>query len=155
AVPLVFAVLLKLLLQPGLRVLVRARIPQPVAALVMIALLLAALGGLGYVLAAPGAAWLAKAPQSLPRIEQHLSVLKHPLARLMQTAREVQRMAESAGGGGTVAVQKTSLGDYLFSGTRALATGTFITVLLLFFLLAAGDLFMRKLVEILPSFRDK
>ena len=43
----------------------------------------------------------------------------------------------------------------LFTGTRAIAAGLFETVLVLFFLLLAGDVFLRRLVEILPRFRDK
>jgi predicted PurR-regulated permease PerM len=43
----------------------------------------------------------------------------------------------------------------LFTGTRAFAAGLFETVLVLFFLLLAGDIFLRRLVEILPRFSDK
>jgi len=56
----------------------------------------------------------------------------------------------------TVAVQAQSgLTQWLFSGTRALVTGLVLTVILLFFLLLAGDTFLRRMVEILPRFRDK
>ena len=41
------------------------------------------------------------------------------------------------------------------SGTRSIASGLFTTVLVLFFLLIAGDIFLRRLVEILPRFKDK
>ena len=43
----------------------------------------------------------------------------------------------------------------LFTGTRDIAAGLFETVLVLFFLLLAGDIFLRRLVEILPRFSDK
>jgi predicted PurR-regulated permease PerM len=43
----------------------------------------------------------------------------------------------------------------LLSGTRAIASGLFTTVLVLFFLLIAGDILLRRLVEILPRFKDK
>jgi len=41
----------------------------------------------------------------------------------------------------------------LFSGTRALLAGLLTTIVLLFFLLVSGDLFLRRLVEILPTLR--
>src|ERR1022692_4914828 len=43
----------------------------------------------------------------------------------------------------------------LFAGTRNLASGFFTTILFLVFLLASGDTFLRRLVEILPSFSNK
>src|SRR5260221_2945830 len=51
AIPLAFAVLFKLLLQPGVRLLARLKVPQPLSALAMIVLLFAVLGRGGYFLA--------------------------------------------------------------------------------------------------------
>lgn len=155
AIPLVFALLLKLLLQPGARLLGRLHVPQSLAALVMIALLFGIFGLGGYLLTGPAASWAHKAPESLPRLEQRLSLLKEPIDRLRQSAQQVEHMAQGPAAAPAVAVQGPSLTDYLFSGTRRLLSGLGITVLLLFFLLASGDVFMRRLVEILPSFRDK
>jgi predicted PurR-regulated permease PerM len=109
-----------------------------------------------YAVAGPAASWVGKAPESLPRIEQRLTVLKRPIDRILNTTQQVEKMTEAPGAGApSVTLKGPGLSDYLFSGTRSLLTGLGITVLLLFFLLAAGDLFMRRLVEILPTFRDK
>ena len=43
----------------------------------------------------------------------------------------------------------------LFAGTRAVLDGLFTTVLVLYFLLVSGDLFLRRIVEILPRFSSK
>jgi predicted PurR-regulated permease PerM len=43
----------------------------------------------------------------------------------------------------------------LFTGTRDFASGFFTTILFLLFLLVSGDTFLRRLVEILPSFSNK
>ena len=43
----------------------------------------------------------------------------------------------------------------LFTGTRNFASGFFTTILFLLFLLVSGDTFLRRLVEILPSFSNK
>jgi predicted PurR-regulated permease PerM len=51
--------------------------------------------------------------------------------------------------------QGPTLSESLFTGTRSFATGLFTMVLLLFFLLISGDIFLRRLVEILPSFTNK
>jgi predicted PurR-regulated permease PerM len=52
-------------------------------------------------------------------------------------------------------VQGSGLSDRLLSGTRSFASGLLETVLVLFFLLVSGDTFLRRLVEILPRFKDK
>src|SRR5450631_1997662 len=43
----------------------------------------------------------------------------------------------------------------LFTGTRNFAGGLFTTVLFLFFFLVSGDIFLHRLVEILPRFSNK
>src|SRR6185437_4331526 len=43
----------------------------------------------------------------------------------------------------------------LFAGTASFASGLFMTIIVLFFLLISGDVFLRRLVEVLPRFRDK
>jgi predicted PurR-regulated permease PerM len=155
-VPLVFAILLKLLLQPAMRALGKLRIPQPVSALMTMIVFFGVVGLLAYAITGPAASWIGKAPESLPRIEQRLTVLKRPLDRILNATQQVERIAEApAAGAPSVTVKGPGLSDYLFSGTRNLLAGLGITLLLLFFLLAAGDLFMRRLVEILPTLRDK
>ena len=47
----------------------------------------------------------------------------------------------------SVTVTGPGLSGLLFSGTRALGAGGLATVVLLFFLLRSGDLFLRRLVE--------
>jgi len=155
-VPLCFALMLKLLLTPGYRALQRWRVPGPAAALLMMGLLAAILCGLAYGLAGPASDWFAKLPQSLPRMEQHLTLLREPFARLFGLLGELEHVAQPDGGAAAApAIPGSTLAEYLFSGTRSVLTGFGITALLLFFLLASGDIFMRKLVEILPSFGDK
>ncbi len=155
AIPLVFAVLLKLLLQPGVRALGRLKMPQPLAALAVIVLLFAAFGGAGYLLGGPAKAWLDRAPESLPRLEQHLRVFKGPVEQVQQATKQVEKLTQPPGETAAVAVKGPGLTEYLFTGTRSLLSGLGITVLMLFFLLTSGEVFMRRLVEILPTFRDK
>ena len=54
-----------------------------------------------------------------------------------------------------LAVRGSGLSDRLFTGTRSFAAGLLETILVLFFLLVSGDTFLRRLAEILPSFKNK
>src|SRR5258708_35918460 len=78
AIPLAFAVLFKLLLQPGVRLLARLKVPQPLAALAMIVLLFAVLGGGGYLLAGPAAGSVVPAPPSPPPPPHHPRRVQSP-----------------------------------------------------------------------------
>ena len=55
----------------------------------------------------------------------------------------------------TAGTQGPTLLTKLFTGTRNFASGFFTTVRFLFFLLVSGDIFMHRLVEIMPRFSGK
>jgi predicted PurR-regulated permease PerM len=154
--PIIFAFILNLLMQPAMRAFARLGLPRTAAAILVIAALLCGLAALGSSLSGPAAEWIAKAPATIPRLEERLSVLKVPIAQLRGMSEEIERIAGSSSAGRTtVAVEGPGLGSVLFSGTRSLLQGFVATAVLLFFLLVSGDLFLRRLVEILPTFRDK
>jgi predicted PurR-regulated permease PerM len=156
AVPVVIAVILQFALQPVMRGLSRLHIPRPVGALLVIIVFLGCVAGLGMTLSAPAAGWMAKAPQSLPQIENRLYFLKEEIARVQDTLHEVEKIAAGTRREATVvAVEGPGLSSSVFSGTRnVLATLGTITVLL-FFLLVSGDVILRRFVEILPRLSNK
>ena len=47
------------------------------------------------------------------------------------------------------------LSERLFGTTQSFLTGALETLILLYFLLAAGDLFLQKLIKVLPLLKDK
>jgi predicted PurR-regulated permease PerM len=153
--PVMFAFLLQLLLQPVMRALGKLHIPKTAAALLVLLALLGALGMLGSSLAGPASGWIAKAPESLPRLEQRLSAFRAPIDKVQKATKEVEQMAAGPAAAPEVVVKGPALGALLLSGTRSFLIGLGTTIVLLFFLLISGDLFLRRLVEILPNFRDK
>ena len=62
---------------------------------------------------------------------------------------------EEEGGPQQVEIRGPSLSRQLFGGTAALLSAATIVVFLTYFLLAVGDLFLQKLVGVLPQFKDK
>jgi predicted PurR-regulated permease PerM len=156
-IPLIFAVLFKLLLQPGVRQLERLRVPEPLGALVMTALLLVVLGSIAYLIAGPAVGWAQKAPQSLPVLEQRLSFLHKPVDMLNTVMEQIETFTQAPGETAPSVTVKdhAAVIGIVFSGTRAVLRSVGITLLMLFFLLASGDIFLRRLVEILPTFSNK
>lgn len=154
--PIVLAFVLSLVLQPAIRVFERVRVPRGIAAILLIFSLFGTLGGLGTALSGPATSWAQKLPTGIPKLEERLSFLSRPIAAFQKFAEHAQGMA--LGGepkAVPVTVQGSGLSDRLLSGTRSFASGLLETVLVLFFLLVSGDTFLRRLVEILPRFKNK
>jgi predicted PurR-regulated permease PerM len=156
--PIVLAVLLKLLLQPGVRRLERLHVPRAIASLAMIIALFVLLVSMGTALSAPAHDWATKLPEGLPRLMDRLHFISGPVESVQKFLSNAQNYMHvmSSQNGVTVATESSSgLSDVLFAGTASFASGLFTTVLVLFFLLISGDLFLRRFVEVLPRFRDK
>jgi predicted PurR-regulated permease PerM len=154
--PLAFAITLNLLMQPVLRMLEQLYVPKALGALLLILVVIATIVGLGAAISGPAGAWMAKLPVGVPRLQERLSFLDAPINTL-------QAPLKSIDGFGAVGAARTSAGALdggalltsLFAGTRSFASGLFTTVLFLYFLLASSDSFLRRFVEILPSFGNK
>jgi predicted PurR-regulated permease PerM len=154
--PLVFAIILKLLLQPAFRILERLHVPRILAALLLILALFGTIVGLGTAISGPAGTWAAKLPEGIPRLQERLSFMREPINTLQRFLQQV----EDFGGTGpspnaAASARGPTLLTSLFTGTRNFASGFFTTVLFLFFLLMSGDIFLHRLVEILPRFSSK
>ena len=154
--PIIFAVILYLVLQPAMRGAAKLRVPRAVAALLIIFVFFGGVGVLGFTLSGPAADWVSKAPDSLRRIDHRLFVFKQPIADLQSVGKQVEKIAEGpAADSKPVTMAGQGVSSFLFSGTRTMLVGLGTTVVLLFFLLVSGDLFLRRFVEILPTLSNK
>ncbi len=154
--PVVLAFVLKLLLQPLVRLLDRVSVPHALGALVAILMLVMALAGIISGVAGPAASWAGKLPDAIPQIQQQLAFLARPIGSFRWMIAQIQ----GVGGMGVSLPQGASehsinVMGMLFSGTTTVAAGLFTTLIVLFFLLVSGETFMRRLVEILPTFAEK
>ncbi len=155
-VPITFAFVLNLLLQPAAKALARFHVPKPIAALLTLLIFMALLLLLGATLAGPLSAWVGKAPEGLQRLESDLWALRPTIDKLQSANRELEQLAQSVTGSSTtVSLAGPGIGDFLFSSTRAVVTGLGTMMIVLYFLLVSGEVFLRRLVEILPTLSDK
>ena len=155
--PVVLAFVLNLLLQPAVRLLGRLHFPRAVGALFAVVLVIGALVGLVAALSVPAATWAERLPEGIPRLEAHLEVIKGPIQALQKVIQQAEQAADAPPGRGSIVSVRRDLGitGALFAGTRSVLDGLFTTVLVLYFLLVAGDIFLRRIVEILPTFSNK
>src|SRR6185312_12179472 len=143
-----------LLLQPALRLLERLRLPRTIASLLLILALLAMIVGLGAAVSGPARTWANKLPEGIPRLQERLSFVREPINTLQQFLQQVEEFGGNESAKSTTTQGPTFL-TKLFTGTKNFASGFFTTMLFLFFLLVSGDIFLHRLIEILPRFGSK
>ena len=153
--PVVLAILLDFLLKPLVRGLERLRLPPAVgAAFVLLGLLSVAAYGI-HALSVPAATWLERAPKSLAQAERKIRELRKPMERVSETAERIADMAAADGAQEEVPLRSDDLRREMLRGARDFLVQSVAVIILLYFLMASGDLFLRKLVRVLPTYGDK
>jgi len=159
-VPVILAVMLDFLFSPLVRRLKRARVPPALSGALVVLGLVATLSVSIYGLSGPAAVWMARAPESMRMIESRLERLRRPMERVTRTADQVEKLTEVTQGAPergvvTVQVKDRSVSQMLFGGTQDLLGSALTVFVLLYFLLAAGDMFLTKVIRVLPRLQDK
>jgi predicted PurR-regulated permease PerM len=156
-IPVTLALLLSFLFASTIRTLQRFWVPPPLGAVIIVGCLVGAVGLGIYRLALPAQDWMGKLPEAARQIDTKLKGLKQSVREVTKAGQEVDRLTQFDTGEKTqrVEVRKPSLGESLLEPTQDFLVGTGLVIVLLFFLLASGDLFLRKLVTVLPRFEDK
>ena len=157
--PVLLAVVLNFLFAPLIRALKRFRIPEALSSALIIMAALALFGFLAYELSSPLTEWLEKAPELGAQLQKKVQPLKKYVEKVSATSEQVEKLAstkpEHERAPQRVELKQESLLDTLFSGTSKLVFSLLVVIVLLFFLLASGDLFLAKLVHVLPTLADK
>jgi len=156
-VPVVLSFLLALVFSPMRRFLERWGMPPGWSALLIVGSLLALLVAGVLLVAGPVAGWIDNAPEIGRQLEERLQSLRGSAEAVMEAGKQVNEIASAAQDNDApkVVVQQPGiLTDYIFSTPAALAQIVFM-LLLLFFLLASGDMFYEKIVHVLPTLKDK
>jgi len=119
--------------------------------------LLAGLAAGASLLMQPAGEWMAKAPETLNLLEPKLRALKRSVEKVSKAAEKVEKMAttESAPKAKPPRSDQAPLLSRILGGAQKALIIAAPTVVLLYFLLATGDLFLRKLVKVLPTLADK
>ena len=156
-IPITLALLLNMLLAPGVRLLTSLRIPQAFGAGIVVLSSLMILIGAIYVLSGPAQEWLQKAPNSFYKIEQKLRELKKPIEDIQKATEQIAEATklDKPVKSQEVELKRSSVTDFVLGSTPQIIATAGIVTILVFFLLASGDTFLRKLVAVIPTLRDK
>ncbi len=153
--PIVLALLLSYLLRPIVRGLAQLKIPLPVsAAFILIGLL--ALVGYGISgLATPTVEWLQKAPAGLTELQRKLLPVKKSVAQVTQATGEIEKLASTNAENKTIEVKRHPITEMFFMRTPEFIVSAVLLSILLYFLLVYDEVFIAKLVKLLPTLSDK
>lgn len=156
-IPLVLSLLLALLLAPAVRALCALRLPRPLAALIVVAGMVAALGGVLLALAEPAQSWLQRAPEVTQRIEQELRSWGRPLQAASEATERMMQLGQSRTGTAPVPVVVSRQSPLLELAEAApyVATSVIASVFLIFLLLWRGERLLRKSLSLLPQFGQR
>ncbi|MEQ8498363.1 MAG: AI-2E family transporter [Sneathiellaceae bacterium] len=155
--PIVLAVLFGLVLRPIVRGLAKRHVPPGLSAAVLVLGLVLGGGAGAYYLSGPVTEWIDSAPQIGRELKWKLSDLRESVEAVKRASEEVE---EAAGGTDDPRVQQVIMKEpgllsRMATGLPAVVAEAVLCVVLLLFLLSSGDMFLEKMVRVLPTMRDK
>jgi len=162
-VPIVLAVLLSIMFSPLVRWLrLQLHLPSSIVAAVVLLVVLGGLAIASYFLIAPATAWLETIPDEMREAERKFQSLRDNVDELREAGEQVESIAAGqtdeqpeADAPVRVRVEESAITPFVVGQTWYIAANGFLTLGLLYFLLAADDLFLIKLVRILPTLAKK
>jgi predicted PurR-regulated permease PerM len=162
-IPIVLSILISYALDPLVRRLTRLRLPRVVASAIVVLLVACSLAYTGYALSDDAATIVAQLPEAAQKLRRAMQPGRGEQAAIQQVqeaAKELQRTADAAtppnpapAGVTRVQIEEPAINvrEYLTWGSvsiLAFVAQAFLVMFFLFFLLASGDLFKRKLVKL-------
>jgi predicted PurR-regulated permease PerM len=158
--PVVLAMVFSFFLSPFVRTLRKLRIPEALGAGIVMLAGAALVAFVAYGLSASVSEWVERTPQILGKVSTDLQRWKSPFEKVAQAGEQVNKITQAAAGQPAKKPPQVELKgpgtlDGIFSKTRDAVLETLAFLILLYFLLSSGDLFLRKLIHVLPRLQDK
>jgi predicted PurR-regulated permease PerM len=156
--PVVLALLVAALLRPLVKIAARIGVPAPASATIIVLAVLALIGAGIFLLAQPVQAWVSNAPETFAAARTKLDRLRRPVQKVTQAVEKVQeevtgkeKPARSEAAAASPPSQAPAFLARAFGTTTAILSGALQVLVIVFLLLATGDLFHRKLSAVMAS----
>jgi predicted PurR-regulated permease PerM len=160
--PVFLACVAGMALKPLIRWSSYCHIPPPLSAAVVLCFLVTAVGVGFFQLGRPALTWMNEAPQHMTELRQRVQKNFPRLRHFSQAAAAVSDLGatdeekkEEQKKAPTVEIKDSRGTSSILNWTGTLLVGIGETLVLVYLLLASGDLFLQKLVHVMPTFRDK
>lgn len=155
--PIILALLASLLLAPPVAALARRGIPKAIGAMVMLAMLVGVVGGIGAYVSGPIMDWMEEAPEGIGNLLFSNHGLHDAYQRMTDSARQVEEAVEEFADeegverSTTVVLESESWRGQLMIGARNNAVAVALALTLSYFLLVSGESLVRNLVSQLTT----
>lgn len=156
-IPVVFAILLEAIFRPVVKGLEKWRVPPTLGAAIVVLGLIVIFTIIGLSIAGPLQGWVSKVPEQFSAARGKIEGIRKSFEQVTHLANELEHAAR----GPTTAPSPAPAADggglvfRFVGGSFQILARLLEILLLLFLLLASGDLFMQKLVKIIPLWQDK
>jgi len=169
-IPIVLSILISYALEPLVSGLGRWHVPRPLAVPMLLIALIGAGGAGAYTLRGEAVAFVDRLPVAAHTVAQAIQGATRgtpgTVSKVQAAARELELATRGASqrrtpdGITAVRIEEPTFkwSDWLWQGSHgamAFAAQMFAVLCLVYYLLAAGDMYKRKLVRIVPTFSDK
>ncbi len=156
--PVFLACIIGMALKPLIRWLDSCRVPPPLSAAILLLLFVSAVV-IGFAqLGRPAVAWMNEAPQHMTEVRHRVLKMVPRLAHLGEMAAAVNNLGatdDEQNKAPKVELKASPVPGVFINWTGSFLAGLGETLVLLYLLLASGDLFLQKLVRVMPTLRDK
>ncbi len=156
--PVFLACVAAMTLKPLIRWLSYCHIPPALSAAVVLCLLVFGVA-IGFVqLGRPALTWMNEAPQHMTELRERFQKFFPRAAQISQAAAAVNNMGateEEQKKAPTVELKTSRVPSMFINWTGTFLAGVGETLVLLYLLLASGDLFLQKLVHVMPTLSNK
>jgi predicted PurR-regulated permease PerM len=155
-IPIITALLLSMLLAPFVGLLERVRVPRTLGSLIVVVAAIGALFGIAASLRGSAQSWLSE-PQRFSRLEEKLRPITASFEILQYATEQLEKATAPRDGPSIQKVELTGSGlsGLLSTGIGHVASTIAAVIGLLYLFLVSGDTFLRKLVLVTPSLKDK
>lgn len=156
--PIILGLMLALTLSPIVRWAGRLGVPAPLSGVILVVSLGAAIVAGGYAVSGPVSAWMEDAPELGDQLREKFRGLSESVEKVKEASKEVEGLTEETSPSNRVqkvAIQQPGILNSAVSNAASTGTTLAVTLVLALFLLASGDMFRDKLVEVLPTFGEK
>jgi predicted PurR-regulated permease PerM len=155
--PVVLAFLLALVFSPVRRFLERRGVPAGLSAGLIVGVLIAFLAAAVLALAVPVAGWLDDLPQIGQQITAKVRELRGSAEAVVEAGKQVAEITSPSRDPDVqeVVVRRPGMVSAFTEAAPAIVAQTVLTLVLLLFLLASGDMFYEKVVHVMPTLTDK
>jgi predicted PurR-regulated permease PerM len=154
--PIVLAFMLALTFAPVRRAADRIGIPSGITAALIVVSLFVLIIGLIIALSTPVRNYMNDAPQLLQEAQDKLSAISSTMETVAEAGEEIEEATNGAGQEATaVVIQEPSAITKLATTAPSFMAQMMLVLVLLFFILASGDMFYEKTVHSIGKFKDK